>query len=358
MKKLLGLVFSQLISINLYADPGVLSHQQTEKEYQDAIRNNRLFQSDPGRINSEVKPVTDTADFKYVLMNAEEGFSEVANLRKTIAQNLPDDVKLVILTTKSNAPSVLAKYKAWVADDQLIIAAHDNPYVANGFWARDSFPIPVSDKETQETSLVSLKYFRTFQSAQTLADNVGAKLATYNLTFVGGNFMSDEDGNCFSVNSSRLFNMTESDIKGIFGCTTVHLLPYVAGIGDVDEVVKILPGKRVLIAPTSYKVIFEDLGYTVTVLPQPGGGKYRTYANSLAVGETLFMPVYGTANDAIATKIYEDFGYKVFPIKSNTLSDTYLGSIHCQTMAYPAISLDKILAAFDAEVIDKATLSQ
>ena len=46
----------------------------------------------------------------------------------------------------------------------------------------------------------------------------------------------------FAVNSDRLFTVSENDLKTVYGCKSVHLISYVRGIGDVDEVLKPLPG--------------------------------------------------------------------------------------------------------------------
>ncbi len=77
---------------------------------------------------------------------------------------------------------------------------------------------------------------------------------------------------------------------------------------------------------------------------------YRTYANSVIVEDMVFMPSYGIQKDAEAKAVYERFGYKVFLVNSETISTAGNGSVHCATMAYPEINLDRLLRALNAEL--------
>jgi hypothetical protein len=95
---------------------------------------------------------------------------------------------------------------------------------------------------------------------------------------------------------------------------------------------------------------FKSWGYDVVLLPGVPNS-YRTYVNSLVVGKTVFMPTYGISTDAQAQKVYEGLGYKVIGIPSNTLSDDMHGSVHCQTMAYPAIDEHQLFEALGIEPV-------
>ncbi len=66
------------------------------------------------------QPPIDTANFKYVLLSSEAGFDEAANLRYTIAANLPEGVKLVLLVSNSNADRVKQTYSKYISPDRLI----------------------------------------------------------------------------------------------------------------------------------------------------------------------------------------------------------------------------------------------
>jgi|GEM_PF-3356513 len=318
------------------------SHDATPAEIKQADANNAKHHLPKDLRGAPLRPVEDTAAFAYVLMSAFEEGSEAANLRQTIAEHLPAGVKLVILADNADADSVREKYLQWLPSERLIIAADES--TENGFWARDSFPVPVYDDARKKASLVAARYYRDFTSWDAVASSVHGSVAKKDFTFVGGNLLADEDGNCFSVDSYRLFTVTPQDLAGAYGCKTAHIMPHVHGLGDVDEVLKPLPGKRILTNAAEYKAPLESWGYKVIMLPalpEP----YRTYANSLVVRDTVFMPSYNVPADDKARKVYESLGYKVFPIPTVSLSDDMHGSIHCQTMAYPPMPQQALLKA-------------
>ena len=293
------------------------------------------------------QPPIDTADFKYVLLSSEAGFDEAANLRYTIAANLPEGVKLVLLVSNSNAERVKQTYAKYISPDRLILA-RDNS-IEGGFWARDAFPYPVVNTAGQ-LSLVGAKYYRTFRSSSAIASSLSLNMSPNNFTFVGGNLIADENGVCFTIDSYRRFTTTENDLRNVYGCKDVHILKHYSGIGDVDEVVKPIGNKTILTNTPQYASDFKAWGYNVVLLPDVPNS-YRTYANSLIVGKTAFMPTYGIASDETAKKVYEGLGYKVVGIRTNSLSDDQHGSIHCQTMAYPDVDEKQLMAALNLEVI-------
>jgi hypothetical protein len=323
-----------------------LTHEASPEELARANQANKV---PTAKIDPDIKPYFDVGNFEYVLMSAEDqGVEEVRTLRELIARNLPESMKLVILTTSAKAQSVRQTYEQWIEADRLIVASDKESSNSNGFWARDSFPVPVWNEALSEASLVSLRYFRTFKSAATVASAVGANLESHPQVFVGGNLLADEDGNCFAIDSSRLFGLNDVDLQNLYGCRKVSLLPHIAGIGDVDEVIKPLPNRRMLSNQLAYKSKLEALGYTVISLPSIANS-YRTYANALIVGDVVFMPVYSVPTDAQATAVYERLGYRVVPIPSRYLSDQLHGSIHCQTMAYPSMPKELLLKALGVE---------
>jgi agmatine/peptidylarginine deiminase len=144
--------------------------------------------------------------------------------------------------------------------------------------------------------------------------------------------------------------MTEEVLKSIYGCKNVKFMPYTSGIGDVDEVLKPLSDKRMLTTEASYKPILEAMGYTVIMLPKHEDS-YRTYANALIVGKKVFMPAFDESSDDAAAKVYSGLGYEVTKITSNYLSDVLLGSVHCQTMAYPRMPEQQLLNALGVEKV-------
>ncbi|MDD5627599.1 MAG: agmatine deiminase family protein [Elusimicrobia bacterium] len=321
--------------------PTNFSHDATPAEIKAAVERNADNHLPKG-VKSPFRPVEDTAAFAYVLMSAYEQGSEVPNLRKTIASNLPAGVRLVILADADEADRVRKKYLKWLPAERLIIATDE--YTGNGFWARDAFPVPVYDDSSKKASLVAAHYYRDFTSWDAVASSVNGPIAKKGFTFVGGNLLADEDGTCFAIDSYRLFTVTPQDLTGAYGCKTVHIMPHVHGIGDVDEVLKPLPGKRMLTNTVEYKESLESWGYQLVWLPHLKEA-YRTYANALIVRDTVFMPAYNVPADQEARQVFESLGYQVFPIPTVDLSDDLHGSIHCQTMAYPPMPKQALLKA-------------
>ncbi len=229
-----------------------------------------------------LRPVEDTANFRYVLMSSQEPSDEIVNLRHSIAQNLPANVKLVILGDTSEVAAIKSEYAPLLGADRLIIATDND--TSGGLWARDSFPVPVYEMSSQpgrpEVSLVAAHYYRDFSSWDAIASAVGDRdMQKVGFTFVGGNILSDQEGNCFSVNSYRLFTATEADLKASYGCKVVHLMPHVRGLGDVDEVLKPLPGNKMLTNSVEYKADLEAWGYQVILIPALPAPGFRCHCS-------------------------------------------------------------------------------
>ncbi len=323
------------------------THEPTKEELRRALQAPVTSNSDFNGKAADWRPAPEISDYKFVLLSSEAGFSEAANLRYSIAQNLPEGVKLVLLVSNSNAEQVKRTYSQYISPDRLILAKDTG--IEGGFWARDSFPYPVVNGQGQ-LSLVGAKYYRTFRSSPAVASSLGLNMTRPGFTFVGGNLMADDNGVCFTIDSYRRFTTTDNDLINSYGCKSVHVLRKYSGIGDVDEVVKVLSTNLILTNTPEYVNDFKSWGYNVVMLPAVPNS-YRTYVNSLVVGKTVFMPTYGISTDAQAKKVYEDLGYKVVGIPSNTLSDDMHGSVHCQTMAYPAISEQQLMDALGLEKI-------
>lgn len=295
------------------------------------------------------RPAEDYANFKYVLLSSESGFSEASQLRYTIAKNLPEGVKLVLLVPASSAEQIKTEYSRYISPDRIILAKDTN--IGGGFWARDAFPYPVVNEQGQ-LSLVGAKYYRTFRSSPAVAASLSLNMSKNNFTFVGGNLLADENAVCFTIDSERKFTTTENDLKNIYGCKQVHYLRHLSGIGDVDEVMKPIGNNTIITNTAEYVNDFKAWGYNVVMIPAVPNS-YRTYVNSLMVGKTVFMPTYGIAKDSEAQKVYESLGYTVHGIRSNTLSDQMHGSVHCQSMAYPAIDEQTLLTSLGLEKISQ-----
>ncbi|MGE0632596.1 MAG: agmatine deiminase family protein [Pseudobdellovibrionaceae bacterium] len=324
-----------------------LNKNGTPEEMQNAARANRvLLQSPLAKIADDnfapLGPVEDHATFKYLLVNAYDSYGDS---KQIMAQNLPENMTMIVLATPADRERMKKQFSQWVPENRLIVVSHRD--AQGGFWSRDSFPVPVYRDEDKNVGLIAARYYRPFDGQETIAKTVRAIFNKSSLIFVGGNLLADEEGQCFTVNSYRLFDMTADAIKTLYGCKNVEVLPHLVGLGDIDEVIKPLSGKRMLTNVSRYIPRLKEMGYEVIELPEAGG--MRTYINSTILGSTVFMPVYGTERDQVATKVYEDLGYKVVPINSVELSDYGSGSIHCITMAYPEMDLQALFSYLGVE---------
>ena len=320
------------------------SHNITVQEYIKLMSNPqnfvpRIYPMDP----PEWQPSLDVAKFKYVLVSGSASNDEALFLKHAIAQNLPADMKMVVVVTAGSLKSYQKEYAQYLSSDRIIFAV--TPSANGGTWARDAFPVPVTHKDGT-SSLVGAKYYRPFSGNSDIASSIAYSIQQFSFTFVGGNILSDENGVCFIVDSFRRFTSTENDYKSAYGCKEVHLMKHVGGLGDIDEMIKPLGNNTILTVTPKYVDQLKSLGYNVIEFPQAATPSYdyRTYANSLVLNGTVFMPTYGIAKDADAKAAYEKLGFKVVGIPSNELSDDFHGSVHCQTMAYPDMSLEAFFA--------------
>lgn len=278
------------------------------------------------------QPVPEYAHYRYLLMTNSSGY-DIFDFKQTITKNLPGDMKLVLLVSPGDESFAFRTYTQWIPQDRLIIVSADT--TSSGFWARDAFPYPVYMDDEANVGLVSAQYFRDFEAGEIIANAVKAPIFKKSYVYVGGNLMADGDGRCFVVDSKRRFGLPEEAYKQNYGCRKVVFLKHLAGLGDVDEVVKVLPNHQALTNISDYVQILQAEGYQVTLLPKLEG--YRTYANSVILNGTVFMPSYHVPTDELAAAVYRKFGYKVIMADSRTISDQGNGSFHCTTMTYPAI---------------------
>jgi Porphyromonas-type peptidyl-arginine deiminase len=337
-------VFFTVASFFIISSSFALSrHEATDFERQRAFEKN--IQLEKHKINfftqSEniLRPAADVTHYKYLLINSESLY----NLDKSVfAKNLPEDMTLVVLAPTSSINSVKQYFLNFLPPERLIVVGHYS--ARDGFWARDAFPFPVIQKDLA-TGLVGHQYYRDFEGREAISSSVNFQMTPYDFVFVGGNLMANEFGDCYTIKGPRSFGTSLSTIQKAYGCKTISGLPHLAGIGDVDEVLKVLPNKKALTNQKEIAQILQEQGYEVQMLPQLRG--YRTYANSLIVNGVVFMPSYkDSVNDTAAQKAYESYGYKVIPVDSRNISDNGHGSIHCITMAYPNINIESMLHSF------------
>src|SRR5690606_12860437 len=135
--------------------------------------------------------------------------------------------------------------------------------------------------------LIAKQYYRRFSGQKIISDAVNSKnTANHSFVYVGGNLQATEHGDCFIVDSRRTFGLPDSQFLSVFRCKTVTRFPHIVGIGDIDEVLKVLPNNVVLLNQKSYQAKLESLGYKVVMLPEVKNS-YRTYANSVILDDTV-----------------------------------------------------------------------
>lgn len=299
-------------------------------------------------IPSVVRPVADYEQMKYLVFNSGGTFDSY-EAKKALLANLPENVKVIILASNNDVNQTRTIFEGSIRDPKRlqIIEVGDS---AQAFWARDALPVPVLVNEGTQTRLgaTAALYYHGFSrpSQKTVAASVSSQALEHSYYYEGGNFEPDTKGNCLLVNHNTGLALPDDILKRSYGCKNVVRLPYAAGIGHVDEVVRILSPTLALTSVESYVPTLQSLGYDVRLLPKPAQ-RLETYANSLLLNGTVFVPVYGqTATEEAALQLYRDAGLKVVPINTSTLSNKGMGSIHCITMAYPdASSVDALLTS-------------
>ena len=324
-----------------YSDEQAKEYQEyNDKLWLQELTTPKLFLTD---VNEEYvtinKPFSEYQTTKYVVINDGTGFDS-GRIKQILAKNLPENVTLVVITSSQyNHTNVKHMFGNYVKGNRLKILTLGQ---AEGtFWARDALPVPVITAQSK-LSLVDAYYSRFFQD-QDVANYFQAGYLKHNYRYEGGNFMPNDQGVCLAINRVHLSKQT---YENYYGCRKIILLPFSAGIGHIDERVKFLSDDIVVTDTESYRNVLEDNGFTVIMLPNNKFG-HETYANSLLVNGTIFMPTYGRTNDAVAQRVYEDQGLKVVPIRTSLLSNKGLGSIHCITMGYPDINFEDLAQSLE-----------
>lgn len=236
---------------------------------------------------------------------------------------------------------------------------HFIDYELNSIWIRDYAPIWLQCGVTQEFKIANFPYGANHFGKSEKDDNFSYKLAEVvglpleldfprkevPFYFDGGNIFVDENNNCFTC-------IREDDpplefrrkLLAHINCDNVIAMNAIPGepTGHVDTFMKILPGKKALLASyqrSDFKVemdknkkILENLGYRVIDIPHSDSEGYThwSYLNSLIIENKVFVPQYGIDEDETALQIYEKVGFKVIPVKADQIMKEN-GSLHCIT---------------------------
>ncbi len=320
-----------------------------------SVENNYL--GPVGYRSADVKPFVEWDTTGYIFMSDGDFYGMAKNMKNVIAENLPDEVVLVVYTqskNKSYQKELLQYYSQFRSKDKIMILEVPSSGTSD-FWTRDNTPVPIW-KDGVFAS-VDAQYYYNFEPDQFLNSIFGGEMAVHDYFFEGGNFIANSKGDCLVVNRNRSYPGGVSDTGSIpdalfeieYGCKTLTRFKHLKGIGHSDEVVKFIRDDIVLTDTEEYVETLEQAGFKVILLPEPDRN-YETYINSLIVNDTIFVPIFGESNDKKALQIYKDLelGYKIVPIKSRQLSTRGQGSIHCITMNYPPIDLQEVTRALRA----------
>ena len=317
----------------------------------------RMADHNAGLLNSSLKslelpaagPYRPYADYEapgYLIMSSDYFFNS-RQAKLEMARNLPVDAVLVIFAENPSAglkEQILADYGSVV--DRARIKIISLPMAIQGFWARDGVPVPVLDKNNKLT-VVDAVYGHGFEPDAEISRIFKTGLEKHQYYYEGGNFQANKLGDCMMVNHGEHVKIPDSIFSTLYGCRQLIRLPYVDGIGHVDERARFVNDKTIVTDTPAYKDILEAKGFTVKLLPKPAK-YYETYVNSLILNDHVVMPVFGEPTDAQALAVYESLGLKASGGQSSSLSNDGEGSVHCITMIYPKVPAAELMKALGA----------
>ncbi len=339
----------------LFADaPGVPAHGYTPAELKTMARHNTALEksADKGLLPKarpgQYRPYADYEAPGYLIMSADFNFNS-AQAKLEMAKILPADATLVIFTASGDAAAkegVLKAYEGAVPRERIKVITLYN--ARQGFWARDGIPVPMLDKDNKLT-VVDAVYGHGFEPDAEIARIFHAGLEKHSYYFEGGNFQANHTGTCIMVNHGAHVNIPDDVFRDMYGCSRQLVrLPFVDGIGHVDEHVRFISEGVVVTDIPQYKDILQGKGLTAHMLPKPPG-PYETYANSLIMNGKVVVPVFSRDTDAQALAVYESLGLKASGGASRSLSNQGQGSVHCITMTYPKVPMAELLKALGAK---------
>ncbi|HBA59234.1 MAG TPA: hypothetical protein DCZ92_00130 [Elusimicrobia bacterium] len=298
------------------------------------------------RAEDKYRPYADYEAPGYLIMSSEFNFDS-RQPKLEMASKLPADGTLVIFTDYNDAGTkegILRAYEGVVPRARIKVITL--PRARQGFWARDGIPVPVIDK-SNKLAVIDAVYGHGFEPDAEIARLFGTGLEKHQYYFEGGNFQANHSGTCMIVNHGAHIRIPDEIFSGLYGCKQLVRLPFVDGIGHVDEHARFISEKVIVTDIPQYKDILQGKGFTVHMLPKPVGS-YETYVNSLIMNDKVIVPVFGRDTDAKALAVYESLGLKASGASSRSLSNQGQGSVHCITMTYPKVPAAELMKALGA----------
>lgn len=285
-----------------------------------------------------LRPYAEYEPVKYLVMSA--GFDyQTESVKRLILSRLPDGVLALIYPTSESEWTAFKR--AGLESDH--VERMDVRSAGQALWARDSFPYPMV--EGGGISLVAAAYPQHFDPVDVIAARLGAAVRRHSTPFEHGNLAANARGDCVVVQENFAASASDEVFRGRYGCRRLLRLPFIAGIGHVDEVVKFLSDDEVLTDQPAFVKTLGAFGYRVILLPKAvlpealarrGVFPQRSYVNSLLINKTVFVPTFGLPTDEEALEVYRSFRLEVVAVPAAYVADYGGGSLHCLTMTYPA----------------------
>ncbi|PIU17625.1 MAG: hypothetical protein COT18_13055 [Elusimicrobia bacterium CG08_land_8_20_14_0_20_59_10] len=297
-------------------------------------------------VESKYRPYADYEATGYLIMSSNFDFNST-QAKLEMARNLPADATLVIFADNPDAftkEDILRAYEGVVPRARIKVISL--PRARQGFWARDGIPVPVIGKDNTLT-VVDAVYGHGFEPDAEIARLFKTGLEKHRYYYEGGNFMANHTGACLMVNHGAHVKIPDEIFTGLYGCKEMIRLPFVDGIGHIDEHARFISEKVLVTDIAQYKDVLQGKGFTVHMLPKPSG-PYETYANSLLMNDKVIVPVFGRDTDKQALAVYESLGLKATGADSKSLSNNGQGSVHCITMTYPRVPAAEFMKALGA----------
>ncbi len=292
-----------------------------------------------------------------------------------LAEYSQDTELWVIVTSasQSTASSALSSAGANMSNVNFFNATTDS------YWTRDYGPWFIINGN-DEQGIVDHDYNRPRPNddliPSLLASSWGVPAYVMDLETAGGNYMSDGRGvaMCSELTLDENSGMTEQQIDDMvedyLGVTRYEKLGYVqtGGIHHIDCSAKFLAPDKILykqVDPghSDYARIEANITY-LSQIQSSYGTPYEIirvytpndepYTNSLIVNNKVYVPMYGTSNDAAAIATYEAAmpGYEILGYDGSWLTDD---AIHCRAMGVT----DRYMLYIDhIPLLDTASSSQ
>ena len=301
-------------------------------------------------VSGKYRPYADYEKTGYLIMSWETNFASLP-AKLEMAKNLPADAFLVIFAdgpSDTDKEAILQEYESVIPRGRIKVISLPGAR-SSGFWARDCMPVPVLGQDNSLT-VIDAKYMYPFEPDSEISRLFKCGLEKHDYCYEGGNFQANAKGDCVMVNNEPHAKIPDDIFTGLYGCKTLTRLPFIDGIGHVDERARFINEKTLVTDTPAYKDLLEAKGFIVYLLPRPYR-PYETYVNSLIMNDHVVVPVFSQPTDAQALAVYEKLGLKASGADSISLSNTGLGSVHCITMTYPKMPVSELLKALGAKEV-------